>query len=160
MKEVLSGGPAIVNVPGNSPNTGVQLVTIQLGDDDQFDALLMGHDTVSQPYRTQFDVAIDGSEYIIAAGKGIGEYEFSILDGPFTCADFKDRSSILTKLQGFNNSVTNRTILMTLNNAGAAAGGSSHLFSGVVSKVTTTLRVMDDGTKAVISTVTAEGSWL
>ena len=117
--------------------------------------LLLGPDAVQQPFRTQFDVAIDGSEYVVAAGKGIGSYTFNVLEGPFCESLEKTQETILDRITGFGTSLQGRRMFMTLNN-GRRTGRT---FNGVICNVTTAVDVSSDGARTIVSSITAAGSW-
>lgn len=161
MGTVFSGTPSIISMPSGTKGRNEDInVSIAIGGGRAQKMLLLGPDTVKQPFRTQFDVAIDGSEYVIAAGKGIGSYDFKVLEGPFTCAEFATYQSILEKLDEFAKTVDDRRITMTLLNGNSQASKvTESVFKGIINNVTTTTTVYEGGEKVIVSNISALGSW-
>ena len=140
---------------GNEINEPKQPVSIAIGGTDPINALLIGPDVVEQPFRTQFDVSVDGSEYVIAAGKGVGTYNFKVLEGPFDCNSTESNTTMLELFKRFSGALKNRRIVMTL----MSSERTTVVFSGVITSTATSTVVTDNGTRFIVSAITAMGSW-
>lgn len=106
----------------------------------------------SQPYRTQYDVALDSTTYTLGAGKAVGEETFSFYEGPFICKN--DADTALWKLKNID-TLSERKIRATI-----ATGRGSIQFKGLLTNFDLALTdQLSDGGYYIIITVQAAGEW-
>lgn len=145
-----------INLPGLEKACPV---TVQLGESlSPRLYALVGPTGGAQPFRTQYDVAVDGTTYVLTAGKGVGTYQLSLLEGAFKdCAGGTVGESFMAdykKLQGYK---SRKIRLVT---RGTTNTNNSMTFNGIIDNVLTSVNV-DDSTGQTYTTiqVTATGIW-
>lgn len=147
-------GNRLNQVAGTDNTTNHKKIEIKIGRTSAPRTMYLleraGH---NQPFRTQYDVALDGTTYLVGAGRGSSVYEFKVLDGPF-CADEK-QTSILEELTEFD-VLANRTLKITMP---TGHKNSIKTFTGVINEASTYHVQGDAGELYYISTVTASGVW-
>jgi hypothetical protein len=132
-------------------NNGRPRVRLEVGGKSLTMCLLTGLEG-SQPYRTQFDVALDHTAYTLGAGKGLGSETFGLIDGPFEC--FTEADVALQKLQDIQ-SLKERKVTITLNH-----GSGSIQFKGLLNRFTFKLDdSLVDGAYYIVTAVEAVGVW-
>jgi hypothetical protein len=132
-------------------NDGERRVRLSVGGKSLTMCLLTGLEG-SQPYRTQFDVALDHTSYTLGAGKGLGSETFGLIDGPFEC--IKDASVALQKLQEIQ-TLKERKVTITMKHG----SGSVH-FEGLLNRFTFKLDdTLVDGSYYIVTAVEAVGVW-
>lgn len=110
----------------------------------------------SQPMRTQFDVAMDGKTiYTLSAGKGIGSYNMTLMDGPFICGGPADRS-ILDKYPSGDLEGRKIVIVHSIYNTGQE---SKATFKGIINSLSTVVSETQGGQVIVATNVKATGMW-
>ena len=145
-----------INLPGLDKACPV---TVQLGETltPKLYALV-GPTGGAQPFRTQYDVAIDGTTYVLTAGKGVGTYQFTLLEGAFKdCAGGEVGESFMADYKTLKGYKSRKIRLVT---KGTINTNNSITFDGVVDNVLTSVNV-DDSTGQTYTTiqVTATGVW-
>ena len=116
-----------------------------------------------QIFRTQHDIAIDGTEYILTAGAGQGAFNFTIFDGPFTCPQDAPVTALAARYDDMR-SFVNRTIEVNIPLVGSPEGANSTklraVFSGLITGIGTR-QVNDPSTGAyyILTTVQTTGMW-
>lgn len=126
---------------------------IKLGGQDANQYKITGETEGKQIFRTQYDLAIDGTEYILTAGVGQGEYHFVIFEGPFDCADAQGPvfMSRLHELKDFER----RSIDVDI-----PFNKSKHaFFSGIIIGASFSQKMDKDGSYRVYTTVNTIGTW-
>jgi hypothetical protein len=127
------------------------LITLTIGV-HKLTSTLMAQAQGEQPYRTQYDIALDGKPYIVGAGKALGVSSFVLLDGPFLC-DSKEKSTLNT-LKTMQK-LADRKITITI----PTAGGNTQ-FTGYVTKFTIELDdQLSPGSYYIWTGITAQGVW-
>lgn len=130
---------------------GTRRVRLSVGGKSLTMCLLTGLEG-SQPYRTQFDVALDHTSYTLGAGKGLGSETFGLIDGPFNCSS--DADVALQKLQDIQ-ALKDRNVTITLKH-----GRGSIQFKGLLNRFTFKLDdTLVDGSYYIITAVEAVGIW-
>lgn len=114
----------------------------------------MTQSTISQPYRTQYDITLDGTVYILDAGKGIGTYTFMVYEGPFGCPEEIESSLAKT----INNAETLEDRKITAVHYYSDGTKLQGTFTGYVSGVTVEL-VANENNLGLTVQVEANGQW-
>lgn len=132
------------------------IIKISIGGSNPATMYLLDRAGTNQPFRTQYDMAIDGTAYLVGAGRGAGDYEFKVLDGPFCTSEKKTENvSMLAKITEFDN-ISARTIKIVMPTGNSV---SDKTFSGVINSISTYHFRTDDGQLYYISSVGASGIW-
>lgn len=130
---------------------GNRNVRLSVGGKNLTMCLLIGLEG-SQPYRTQFDVALDHTSYTLGAGKGMGTETFALIDGPFECVS--DADVALQKLQDIQ-SLNERRVTITVKH-----GSGNIRFKGLLNNFSFKLDdSMVDGAYYIVTAVSAVGVW-
>lgn len=144
--------------------TGARLVKVSIGDKKKpLDCLLMDQAGGAQPFRTQYDVALDGTQYVLAAGKGRGSYELKLLEGPIKdCSGSGDKIADMSLHKLYNASISKnlagRNIEITTG-INPDSTDQCWVFKGVIDQLATYAQVTEDGERYIINTVSATGMW-
>lgn len=148
-----------INLPGLG---NLSPVSVQLGPNlTPKMYALVGNTGGVQPFRTQYDVAVDGTTYVLTAGKGVGTYQFTLLEGAFKDCSARGSNTIndsfmadYKKLKGY------RSRKIRLVTRGTLSTSNSLTFFGIIDNVVTSV-VVDESTGQSYTqiTVTATGVW-
>lgn len=107
----------------------------------------------TQPYRTQFDISIEGTINLLSAGPGLGTHSFTIFEGPFdpNCPNTnKCLSSEYAKMRNIKNRII-KIVYQHIPNAPT--------FSGIIHSLQSVQSVMGDGNIVMTTSVEAMGVW-
>lgn len=115
----------------------------------------------NQPFRTQYDMAVDGSQFVLAAGKGLGTYEFKLLEGPFTSCGGQitnsSQSSFLKEYKQLKKAKDRQITVIT--RARGSSTQYSVTFKGLINNVQVGASRGENGEGYVIIVVSATGVW-
>ena len=115
----------------------------------------------NQPFRTQYDMAIDGSQFVLAAGKGLGNYEFKLLEGPLThCAGTtgtNSQTSFLREYKKLKKAADRQITVIT--RAKGSSTQYSVTFKGLINNVQVSATKGENGERYLIIVVSATGVW-
>ena len=148
-----------INLPGLDKACPVD---VKLGDASRVRLYaLVGATGGAQPFRTQYDVAVDGTAYALTAGKGVGTYQFMLLEGAFQdCDNNTVGDSFMEdykKLKGYR---SRKLVIVTKGTAGLRTTSASMKFTGVIDNVLTTVLVDEQtGQSYTQIQITASGLW-
>jgi len=143
------------------PKGNLKLVKVAIGSKDPLACLLMDQAGGSQPFRTQYDIALDGTQYVLAAGKGRGSYELKLLEGPIS--DCSGTGEVTTKtLHDLYASemgrLSGRKITITTG-VDLKSTKKCWVFEGLIDQLTTLAQVTNTGEKYIINVISATGMW-
>ena len=144
--------------------TGAKLVKVSIGSEKKpLTCLLMDQAGGAQPFRTQYDVALDGTQYVLAAGKGRGSYELKLLEGPITdCSGATNKVEDMSLHTLYNSSISKnlagRQIEITTG-INPDTTNKCWVFKGVIDQLATYAQVTEDGERYIINTISATGMW-
>lgn len=125
---------------------------IILINNKKFEGLLADNMGGIQPYRTQFNVTVNGDIHVLSAGKGLGTQEFTVFEGPFKCGAAID---CMADYYDSIDDINERVIKIVYVNATSKAP----VFSGIINGMASTQSVNNDGTITMITKVGALGTW-
>lgn len=131
---------------------------IQVGNSAPNRYLIYGEAQGAQVFRTQHDVAVDGTQYMLTAGRGKGGFQFTIFEGPICNANAETFASKYSKLDSY----AARTIEVTYSldvGRDAKSTNNSAVFSGVILSANTHQSVAENGITLIVTEVSAEGMW-
>ena len=128
-------------------------VTVKLNGQD-FPCLLTESIGGSQPYRTQFDIAIDGTISLVSAGPGIGTHSFTIFEGPFDPNCPTSNKMLSTEYKNMRH-LKNRVIKIAYRHV----QGNVPTFSGIIHGLKSVQSVDNDDNIIMITSVEALGVW-
>lgn len=153
MTPVLAKSQTLIR--GLSDDEGTVKALIKLGaDPDVNQYKISGQTEGQQIFRTQYDVAVDGTEYILTAGAGQGTYTFTIFEGPFDCDQSQGPvfAARLSRMDFFEN----RTIVVVI----PFGTTESAFFSGLIVGSTINQK-MDNthGSYTVMTQISTVGRW-
>lgn len=106
-----------------------------------------------QPFRTQVDVTLDGSIYLLSAGQGIGNHTFTVFEGPFP-ADCGPSMNCISEKYASLGTLESRMIKIAYTDQPSAL-----TFTGVINNLTTFRRVEASGNIIIVTKVEALGIW-
>lgn len=141
---------------GKTGRTVYAYIKVGSGAPNQY--LITGDAQGAQVFRTQHDVAVDGTQYMLTAGRGKGGFQFTIFEGPICNANADTFASKYSKLDAYSD----RTIEVTYSlEAGknTKSTNSSAVFSGVILSANTHQAVSETGVTIIITEVQAAGMW-
>lgn len=133
------------------------LLTIQVSSTGKvYTGMVIPNTEAKQPFRQQIDVALNGSTYMLAAGKGAGSYKFVVIDGPYlNCKNFP-KSTFLQFIQTKNVEDRKITVIPSYTYAGTYKQG---VFTGYITDVASTVTESEEDCITYYTTVTATGTW-
>ena len=140
-----------------------KLVTVAIGKNTSpFKCLLMDQAGGAQPFRTQYDIALDGTQYVLAAGKGRGNYELKLLEGPInTCSNAPDNIKDMSLHQIYKNQMDRldgrKITIVTGSNPDNTR--ESWKFTGIIDQLATYAHVSESGERYIVNVITATGMW-
>ena len=144
-----------------SAMTKGELVNVKLGaSGSPRQYLLIDGAGGSQPFRTQYDMALDGSQFVLTAGKGIGTYEFKLLEGPVKDCGSKvntSKSSFVSDYKKMDDADSRRLTIVTKTDSSTTK--NSLTFRGIINQVAINAARGEDGESYVIIIVSATGIW-
>ena len=117
-----------------------------------------------QPFRTQYDIALDGTQYVLAAGRGLGDYEFTMLDNITDCST-PNRDANITSNPSFIPEYKNmrtaqdRWLRIVTGADNSGNGRNTLIFKGLVNMVTATAARGDNGEAYLQINLSAVGIW-
>jgi len=122
---------------------------------------LVGATGGAQPFRTQYDVAVDGTAYALTAGKGVGAYQFTLLEGAIQdCDNNTVGDSFMEdykKLKGYR---SRKLVIVTYGVSTRGTTETSMTFTGIIDNVLTTVLVDEQtGQSYTQIQITASGLW-
>ena len=139
--------------------------SIQIGKDPVNKYLVSLGAKGTQVFRTQYDVAVDGSQYVLTAGRGKGGIELTVFDGPIASCNFTNKAAPKAFSIKYSNLETysSREITVTFklpSQSNAQTTEQSAEFSGVIVAAHTNQDV-DPRTGVIVTTtqIAAEGMW-
>lgn len=142
-------------------NTGRTVYAwIQVGTDKANRYLIIDNTEGVQLFRTQYDIAVDGTQYILTAGRGHGGFSFTVLEGPICNAD--DRETFASKYGDLDKYKTRTIKVVTSLDHGEQATASTKnaaKFSGVIVSAETRHVIGENGATIITTTINAEGMW-
>lgn len=119
-----------------------------------------------QVLRTQVDISVDGTPYYLIAGKGVGSFQCTFLEGPFkTCTDTAVQDySIMCNIDTMSKNLKNRRIRITTDTGLKSSSGRGStlgrsIFNGVIHNIVQTMQGQDGGSIMVVSRIDAIGQW-
>lgn len=139
------------------PKEVVKLVVAKIGGRHYEGYYVLPDMEGSQPFRTQYDIAVDGSIYALNAGKGLGSITFTLLEGPFRCTQNANPAYLLTNLMRTNKLEDRRVEIIINYNAGVAKNVIK--FVGYINNVTPQITETQNDSIIYYTTVDAEGTW-
>ena len=128
-------------------------VTVKLNGKD-FPCLLEQRIGGTQPYRTQFDISIDGTINLLSAGPGLGVHSFTIFEGPFDPNCPTTNKFLSTEYENMRD-IKNRIIKIAYSHV----SGHAPTFSGIINSMGSTQACDDDGNITMTTNVEALGVW-
>lgn len=151
-----------VNILTKSSMKDGELVSVKLGSSSSpRQYLLVNGAGGTQPFRTQYDMALDGSQYVLTAGKGVGTYEFQLLEGPIhTCrggGSATRYSSFISDYKGMKGADSRKLTIVTKTQS--ATTRNSITFVGLINQVNINAVRGEDGESYVLAVVSATGTW-
>lgn len=152
-------GASILGTPTNLVNNRKEAarIIITIGKSGEpFNLLLVDRTESTQPYRTQYDVALDGTTYVVGAGKGVGNFVFKVLDGPFQCPSDSQFASMTTNIGSYSR-LSDRQVKITVPDGLKGAHGK--VFNGTLNSITNNNVIDENGAYYIISLVDVNGVW-
>ena len=158
--------PQTTVIPQSSITKG-QLVSVTVGRSGVVrQYLLINQAGGRQPFRTQYDIALDGTQYVLAADRGLGDYEFTMLDGVTECrSDIRNNyykhtntASFIPAYKGMH-TAQDRWIKIVTGDKNLGNGRNLLTFKGLVNMVTTTAVRGDNGESYLQINLSAVGIW-
>lgn len=139
-----------------------ELVDVRIGSSDRPRKFhLIDTAGGNQPFRTQYDMAIDGTQFVLAAGKGLGTYEFRLLEGPLEhCAGssaLDSQTSFLREYKKLKKAEDRQITVIT--RAKGSSTQYSVTFKGLINNVQVSAVKGESGERYLIIIVSATGVW-
>ena len=153
---------APVNIRYGLPKNTVY-AWIKVGDDPANRYLIINETRGLQIFRTQYDVAVDGTRYMLTAGRGRGGFTFTVLEGPLVNCDGSETTTFASKY-GDLDKYKKRTVDVVLgleasdSNTGKNTKNAAH-FSGVITQAETSRAIGSGAEVLTQTTINSEGMW-
>ena len=151
------------NVLIGSQKAGAKLVTVSIGGVTQ-PLYMIESAGGPQILRTQMDISADGTPYYLIAGKGVGSFECTFLEGPFqACSGNVYSKSIMHSIDWLSQNIKNRRIIITTDTSkpltGRATTKSKSIFRGVIQNIVQSIQSHGEGSVIIASKINAIGQW-
>ena len=158
------------NIFGPSTNAYIGLpdnavyAWIKIGNDSPNKCLITAEAGGVQNFRTQYDIAVDGSEYLLTAGRGGGGFTFRVYEGPFCAPDsgkngFTHFADKYGKLDNYDSRKIEVVMSLEPGTNAAKSTKNAAKYRGIIIAATTMQTRMNDGSVTIITDVKAEGMW-
>lgn len=147
-----------VDIKPKVPVDSRKLVTIKIAN-KLYPGYLIPDAEGSQPFRTQYDITVDGSIYALNGGKGVGDLQFVVMEGPFLCAPGGKIPELMSSKLLTSDKLEDRKVEITVNYATTATCNRSK-FVGYVDNLSLNIQE-DKNTNSVVyrTIVDARGIW-
>ena len=149
------------------PNSAKNIVEVRLFQGKAYQKLecfLLDQAGGGQPFRTQYDISLSGTEHVLAAGRGRGSYELRLLEGPFENCTTTTPAEEMTLSKFYHTTMINtfngRRIEIVTGADVENSTANRWMFRGLIDNIATAAHVGEDGYRYILNIITATGLWL
>lgn len=110
---LFNNGGSVLTADNSKP-----FIALKIGEDGQLNSYaLIRQASLEQNFRTSYNIALDGTLYVLDAGRGYGTYNFTVFDGPYlSCGNNNTSEKTLLSTYLSMSSLDSRIVTLILNN--------------------------------------------